>query len=1155
MIHLFNFASAEVREGVVKSYVPFALAQTAAQDPGGLTVYVTTRGSGFDTLEAGVRFADPQIAFLNFPGWDCLPYDRVSPHKEVMQQRMKTLQMLKVWQPGQTTILCLALSSLVQRVPHSGSVNAPTVVEIGQEWQMPDLLAALLNAGYARTGVVREPGEFAVRGGLVDVYPGSVDAPVRIDLMGDLVEGMRSFDPLTQRSLDPVKRVVLSSGCELTLDDHKIDLFKHGYRTHFGSKSQNDPLYQAISDGRPFPGMEHWTPLFHHEMSTLFDYLPPQTQFVFDAEIAHHLAAHYAQIQDYYQARLQAARGDDCPYRALPPESLYMAPATLQEKIATSPQILYRSLIEGDGFDQGSRQGHSFAAVQKGGVGTLYTALGTVAAQAWESGQNVMLTAYTAGSRERLSALLRSHDLAPIVMIESASQLPRAVQKSFFLALVPLEKGFRTPTLLTITEEDLLGHRLARPQRRATRPDLFIAEATALNRGDLLVHQEHGVGRFVDLKTIDVGQAPHDCVCVEYAGGDKLFIPVESLEILSRFGGQDADHALDKLGGASWQARKAKAKSRIQDIAASLVQVAAARALHQGDILGVDPGPYEEFCARFPYPETPDQDQAISDVIADMSSGKPMDRLICGDVGFGKTEVALRAAFIAAAAGKQVAVIAPTTLLARQHYLNFKQRFEGFGMGVGHLSRLVGTAERKQVREDLASGACQILVGTHAVLAKDIAFQDLGLVIVDEEQRFGVVQKERLKALRTEIHILTLTATPIPRTLQMALSGVREMSLLATPPIDRLSVHTYVMPYDGVVTREALMREHYRGGQSFYICPRIEDLTKVYAQLQTLVPELKVVSAHGQMPAQTLESVMLAFDAGSYDVLLATNIVESGIDIPNANTLIVHRSDMYGLAQLYQIRGRIGRGKRRGYAYLTIPADRPLNPEAQRRLEVMQTLDSLGAGFQLASHDLDIRGGGNIVGDEQSGHIREVGVELYQQMLEDAIAACQSQGATIERWVPQLNLGIPVMIPESYVPDLSARMQLYRRLSHFDSPTELEHFATELIDRFGSLPEEVKNLLDVVLLKQLCRAAGVERVDAGAKGILLHFYQGFFIDPLSLIAYAQRPHAGLKVRPDSKLAILSEGLTDEARLNRLRQVLQDIADIATKAAKNPQEVR
>jgi transcription-repair coupling factor (superfamily II helicase) len=759
----------------------------------------------------------------------------------------------------------------------------------------------------------------------------------------------------------------------------------------------------------------------------------------------------------------------------------------------------------------------------------------------------VLVAGYSAGTRDRLGSLLHEHglkDLAPVDTWAAARDLPLATAG---LVTLGIETGFATEALEVISEQDILGERIARPQRARRRSENFLTEVSALRESDLVVHVDHGIGRYEGLQTLDVGGAPHDCLRVIYHGGDRLFVPVENIEVLSRFGSEDALVDLDRLGGVNWQARKARVKQRLKDIADRLIKIAAARQTNAGEVFEPPAGLYDEFAARFPYPETEDQQRAIDDTLSDLAAGRPMDRLICGDVGFGKTEIALRAAFVTVMGGAQVAVVVPTTLLARQHFKTFSERFAGLPVRIAQISRLVTPRDAAEAKRGLADGTLDIVIGTHALMAKSIQSKALGLLVVDEEQHFGVKQKERLKELRASVHVLTLSATPIPRTLQLAMSGVKEMSLIATPPVDRLAVRTFVMPYDPVVVREAIQREHFRGGQIFYVCPRIEDVPELSERLRKLVPEIKVVAVHGQMPPSQLEKAMTAFYDRQYDLLLSTNIIESGLDIPSANTMIVHRADMFGLAQLYQLRGRIGRSKIRAYAYLTLPPGRLLSAAAEKRLNVMQTLDTLGAGFTLASHDMDIRGAGNLLGEEQSGHIREVGIELYQQMLEEAIAA-QRSGAVPDQtkppFTPQISIGTSVLIPEAYVADLSVRLGLYRRLASLVDAGEIESFAAELIDRFGPLPEEVENLLQIVTIKRRCVDAGIEKVDAGPKGAVISFHQDRFAQPEALIAFIQKRADKVKLRPDHKMVFQQTWQDPTARARGVKRLIDELAGLA-----------
>jgi transcription-repair coupling factor (superfamily II helicase) len=1108
---------------------------------------------------AALGFFHPGLTVLTFPAWDCLPYDRVSPNGEIASRRIDTLTRLAGGSDSAPLIVLTTVNALVQRVPPRRLFDG-RVLTLGAGGRIPldRLQSFFLNNGYFRTDTVREPGEFAVRGGIVDLYPAGAAQPVRLDFFGDTVESLRSFDSLTQRSTGSLAKLELKPVSEVLLDEPAIHRFRARYRELFGNVGSDDALYESVSAGRRFAGMEHWLPLYYERLETLFDYLPGAA-VSFDWQSEEARAHRLESIADFYAARQSiAASGASTAaplYRPVKPDQMFIAEDEWQAELAgrTTVQLSPFAAPESDSavFDAGARPAKNFAAERADPKIQLFEAVRDYLDVERKSGKRAAIAAYSAGSADRLATVLRERglsDLRPVANGDALAKLPRS---AVGLAILPLEQGFATDSLVVLGEQDMLGDRLARVPRRRRSLDEFIAEATSLAAGDLVVHEEHGIGRYEGLETIDVAGAPHDCLKVLYAGDDRLFVPVENIEVLSRYGSEEAGAQLDRLGGAAWQGRKARVKQRIREIAGELIRVAAERQVRPGEVVTPPEGIYEEFAARFPYPETEDQLRAIEDTLGDLASGKPMDRLICGDVGFGKTEIALRAAFIAAFSGAQVAVVVPTTLLARQHLRSFTERFAGLPVRVAQLSRLVAPKDAKLIKDEIAAGRIEIVIGTHALLAKDVHFAHLGLVIVDEEQHFGVAQKERLKQLKADVHVLTLTATPIPRTLQLALSGVREMSIIATPPIDRLAVRTFVTPFDPVVVREAILRERDRGGQVFYVAPRIADLDEVRTELRKIVPEIRVCMAHGRMAAAELESVMTAFDERAYDLLLATNIIESGLDIPSANTLIVHRADMFGLAQLYQLRGRIGRSKLRAYAYLTLPEKKKLAPTALRRLEVMQTLDTLGAGFQLASHDLDIRGAGNLLGDEQSGHIREVGIELYQHMLEEAVAAARTAdgGGPVreEEWSPQITIGTPVLIPETYVADLSVRLGLYRRIAALADRRESEAFAAELIDRFGSLPAEVENLLQIIAIKRLCREAGVERVEAGPKGAVITLRGNRFANPAGLVELIQK-HAGtLRLRPDQKLVYLRNWDDEAARLKGVAGLLQTLVKIARAA--------
>ena len=1113
----------------------------------GPVVHVARDDARMAAMRASLRFFAPELPVLAFPAWDCLPYDRISPNGDIAARRMATLAALADGF-GRPAVVLTSVNAATQRVPSRAVLaQASFTAEVGGRVDVAALRGYLGRMGYGQAPTVTEAGEFAVRGGIVDIWPPGAKAPVRLDLFGDALETARRFDPETQRTTEPVKRVELAPVSEVILDDASIQRFRTRYRAAFGAAGHDDPLYEAVSAGRRHQGCEHWLPFFHERLDTLLDYLPG-APVLLDDQVGTARAARWAALSEQYEARAAALAAKSklgTVYKPVPPPDLYLDDAAWDAAVAGRPlhqlSVLPQPLGPGV-IDAGGRIGRDFAPERQQEQVSLFGALAAHVAARRKAG-DVLVASYSAGARERLGGLLADSGITDAREIARAADLRG--DNGLALAVWPLEHGFEAPGLTVVSEQDVLGDRLIRAPRRRRRAESFLTEAAGLTPGDLVVHVDHGIGRYRGLETITAMGAPHECLSLEYAGGDKLYLPVENIELLTRYGHEEG--LLDRLGGGAWQAKKAKLKARIRDMADRLIRLAAERALRKGAVLSPpDHHAWEEFCARFPYAETEDQLNAIADVLGDLESGAPRDRLVCGDVGFGKTEVALRAAWVVAMSGMQVAVIAPTTLLARQHFRSFSERFRGLPVRVRQLSRFVPAKDAEDTRKGLADGTVDIVIGTHALLAKSVKFRNLGLMVIDEEQHFGVAHKERLKQLRSDVHVLTLTATPIPRTLQMALSGVRELSLIATPPVDRLAIRTYVSEFDPVTVREALLREHYRGGQAFYVVPRISDLDDVATFLREQVPEVKVVVAHGQMPAGELDDKMNAFYDGRFDVLVSTTIIESGLDIPAANTLIVERSDMFGLAQLYQIRGRVGRSKLRAYAFFMTEPRKVLTPQAEKRLRVLGALDSLGAGFTLASQDLDIRGAGNLLGEEQSGQVREVGFELYQEMLEEAIAKLRSGEVELAddgEWSPQINLGVPVLIPEAYVPDLDVRLGLYRRLSALERKVEMEGFAAELIDRFGPLPAEVDTLMTVVRIKALCKRAGIARLDGGPKGATVVFHHDRYANPAGLVTFLNDQKGTAKIK-DNKVVIRRDWTGEKARLVGAFGIARDLAALA-----------
>ncbi|AOG10212.1 transcription-repair coupling factor [Agrobacterium sp. RAC06] len=1148
------------------SHVPdgmdaFILAELARE--GKPVAYVVSDGQRLQNLEQTLSFAAPDIPVLSLPAWDCLPYDRVSPSADVSARRLAALSgLIALYLNPHPAIVLVTVNAMLQKVAPADVIDSLGFsAKPGNQVRMDDIAARLERNGFDRVATVREVGEFAVRGGILDVFVPGAEEPVRLDFFGDTLESIRSFDPASQRTIAQVRSLDLNPMSEVTLTPESISRFRKNYLSLFGAATRDDALYAAVSEGRRYAGMEHWLPMFYDKLETTFDYLRG-FRMVTDHTVREAAEERAKLIRDYYEARLNSATpgkghlAQGTPYKPVPPERLYLGAGEFGKALDAFDPIRITPFAEASGesrkvIEVEARptprwaKSANEASSEEGNRANVFGQAVTYIADKRAAGTKVVVSGWSEGSLDRLLQVLNEHGLERLVPVAALKDVDKLKKGEAGTAVLSLEGGFETNNLVIVGEQDILGDRMVRRSKRRKRAADFISEVAGIDEGSIVVHAEHGIGRFVGLRTIEAAGAPHACLELQYADEAKLFLPVENIDLLSRYGGEATEVQLDKLGGGAWQMRKAKLKKRLLDMAGALIRIAAERMTRSAPVLTTQEGLYDEFAARFPYDETEDQETAIESVRSDLGAGRPMDRLVCGDVGFGKTEVALRAAFIAAMNGIQVAVVVPTTLLARQHFKTFSERFRGLPIRVQQASRLVGTKELNLVKKEVADGKTDIVVGTHALLGTGVNFANLGLLIIDEEQHFGVKHKERLKELKSDVHVLTLSATPIPRTLQLAMTGVRELSLITTPPVDRMAVRTFISPFDPLVIRETLMREHYRGGQSFYVCPRLADLADVKSFLDENVPELKVAIAHGQMAAGELEDIMNAFYEGRYDVLLSTTIVESGLDVPTANTLIVHRADMFGLAQLYQIRGRVGRSKVRAFALLTLPVNKVLTAGAERRLKVLQSLDTLGAGFQLASHDLDIRGAGNLLGEEQSGHIKEVGFELYQQMLEEAVAEVKGVDEVVDTgWSPQIQVGTSVMIPENYVPDLHLRMALYRRLGELDDLREIDGFGAELIDRFGPMPIEVQHLLKVVYIKALCRTANVEKLEAGPKGVVVQFRGKQFPNPAALVGYIAKQGSMAKIRADHSVFLTRDLPTPEKRLAGAAVVMTQLAELA-----------
>ena len=1135
--------------GMPEGYAALQVAQTVTARPGGAPLlWVLRDDRHLAATEAVLNTLGPDLAVVAFPAWDCLPYDRVSPNPNVSGVRLAALVRLAGSRPA---VVLTTVNAITQRVPPRAQfVGARLRIAAGAVIRHDTLVDRLTGWGYRRTGTVMEPGEFAARGSLLDVFPAGSGQPARIDFFGDDVESIRLFDPMSQRTSAGMEALDILPFSEVPLDRAGRDRFRDGYRRTFGAVRDDDPLFEAVSGGVPYAGMEHWLPLFHDTMETLLDHVQPGAVLI-EQDFPDGVAERWELIGEYAAARRAGTRRSaGMPtYKPLDPERLYLPPEELRARIAECPSgVLIPFGGPPETLDLGGRGCRNFAGEGHRGPDAVFEALAAFALEQRQAGRTVTISCQSTASRSRLVPLLRRHGLPGTSTARTWSDVLAAAPAEVPVIVGPFRTGFRSADTVVVAEDDVFGPRAHRPAAPRRQADEALRLATALAAGDFLVHVDHGIGRYEGLETVDADGAPHDCLRIVYRGGDRLFVPVEVIDLVSRYGSAESDRVptLDKLGGSGWALRRDRVKRRVAEMAHDLIRLAAERSEQKVPAIRADDDGYAAFCAAFPHDETDDQLETIREIEVDLARERPMDRLVCGDVGFGKTEVALRAARAVAGTGQQVAVVVPTTLLARQHYETFRSRFEGTGISVGQLSRLTPTARRDEVRRDLANGSLAIVVGTHALLADRIRFADLGLLVVDEEQHFGVAQKERLKTLRAQVHVLTLTATPIPRTLHMALTGVRDLSLIATPPVDRLAIRTYVTPFDPVVIGEAVRRERGRGGQVFCVVPRIRMLDAAVRELQQLAPDAAIATAHGRMGTAALEAVMTSFYDQQIEILVSTSIIESGLDIAGANTLIVLHADRFGLSQLYQLRGRIGRRQARGYAYFTLAAGQAVTEHAMKRLQVLQGLDGLGAGFTLASHDLDIRGAGNLLGADQSGHMREVGVELYQQLLREAVEGLQSGGSKAvdtEGWAPQVRIRVPSRIPDDYVADLGVRLTLYRRLAALQHDDELAAFGDELEDRFGPLPEDVRNLLRVMAIRLRCRMAGIERLTAGGGGLSVTLRPGGVADPEALLNWMHRTN-GAEMLDQASIRVRAEWIGTTRILSGTFGIVDEIARLA-----------
>ena len=1095
---------------------------------------------------------DPDIPVLPLPDWETLPYDQFSPHPEIVSQRLATLHRLPTLKRG---IVVVTVATLMQRLPPLNYVIGQTFdLQVGQALDLDAEKLRLESAGYRHVPQVMDPGEFSVRGGLLDVYPMGADAPFRIELLDTDIESIRRFDPESQRSLDKVEAIHMLPGREVPLDEDARGRAMDALVERFDLDQRRSALFQDLKAGSAPAGVEYYLPLFFEAprerfgaapsqpvTATLFDYLAEDALPVISAGAREAADAFHAQVADRYEQRRH-----DVERPLLPPGELWLPPDAVRERLNRGERVE----VAGEGHP---RHADAVALGDQPAPDLPLTVRNEEPAAALKSflasyPGRVLVAADSPGRREALQEMLQSAEIRPQVLPDFNAFLETPPEPGTpALAVAPLENGFAVdkPQVTVLTERQLFPERASQPRRarRAGRePEAIIRDLGELAAGAPIVPEAHGVGRYRGLVVLEAGGSPAEYLEIEYAKGDRLYVPVAQLHLINRYSGASPETApLHSLGGEQWTKAKRKAAEKVRDVAAELLEIHAKRMARSGLALDVDRAEYEPFAAAFPFEETPDQLAAIEAVIRDLGSSQPMDRVVCGDVGFGKTEVAVRAAFVAANAGKQVAVLVPTTLLAEQHYRNFADRFADWPIRVEVLSRFKSTKEIKAELEKLARGEIDVIVGTHRLLQKDVKFKDLGLVIVDEEQRFGVRQKEALKALRANVHLLTLTATPIPRTLNMAMAGMRDLSIIATPPAHRMAVQTFVGEWDGAMLREAFQRELSRGGQVYFLHNDVESIGRMQRELEELVPEARIGVAHGQMPERQLEQVMLDFNRQRFNVLLCTTIIESGIDIPNANTIIINRADRFGLAQLHQLRGRVGRSHHRAYAYLVVPDKRSITADAKKRLEAIASMDELGAGFTLATHDLEIRGAGELLGEDQSGQMAEVGFSLYTELLERAVRSIRlgklpdmdeepDRGAEVE-------LHAPALIPEDYLPDVHTRLTLYKRISSARDAGELRELQVEMIDRFGLLPDQAKMLFATAELKLEATALGIRKLDLGPEGGRVQFIEKPRVDPMAVIRLIQGQPKHYRMDGPDKVRITLELPEPADRLKAARGLL------------------
>jgi transcription-repair coupling factor (superfamily II helicase) len=1132
--------------GIRDGLIPFVLAYLTKKNN---VFYIAMNDLELSQINRFISSNFKEINVCPIPSWDCLPFDVSSPNYNIISERVKTFTDMSFKLNDESNNNNLFLTTINGVFLKTASVDfyKQNFINIKKEKEISfnNIRDFLIKIGYSRVQTVRELGEFSIRGSILDVFPIGHGKAFRIDFLGDYIDSIKEMDPLTQRSNLSITEIDIYPSNEYLLNEKNIQNFRSKFRSVVGSKSLDSDIYEKITSGIKFNGIEHFLPLMHqNSLCSIFDFLNKKNLIVLlTKNFSNLISRREEEILSFSEDRI--LNNED--YSSIKVEDLYLTKFEIEDKFNYFKTIKFNEFDildnEKSNLNLNSKPLIIDNFVKDDEHKNKVHNIIEFCINENKKGKKVLLVTE---EQARLKNLINFFEESLVnnnikfETIEIQNLIVDNLKSSFSFTVSPYLESFYFNNQYVIFDRDLFGIPKQKKRSWRRKTENFLKDVNSIDAGDLVAHIDHGIGRYDGLEKISSNGIDHDCLRLIYYGGDKLYLPVENMNLLSRVGDSSFSRELDKLGAASWQSRKANVKKRIRDMAEKLIRVAAQREVINTDRIEI-PKNYEEFSNKFPFELTDDQENAINEIISDFEVGKLMDRLICGDVGFGKTEVAIRASFIIASAGYQVALVAPTTILVKQHYKSFFERFKNTSIKVSALSRMTNVSERQSIKQDLISGDINIIIGTHALLSNDVDFNNLGLLIIDEEQHFGVAQKEKIKELQGNIHVLTLTATPIPRTLQLSLSGIKKLSLISTPPVNRLAIRTFVIEWDSVVLIDALLREKNRGGQIFVVCPRVKDIDSLYDRINKMTPELSISVAHGQMKVNELDKSINDFSEGKVDILISTNIIESGIDIPNANTMIIHKSDMFGLSQLYQLRGRVGRGKQRAYTYFTIEKNKILLKKSQQRLDVIKTLDNLGAGFSLASYDMDIRGAGNLLGDEQSGQIKEVGVELYQDMLKDAVNSFKNGSKQIEEvWSPSISLGLSVLIPESYVYDLSTRMSLYRKAGELLNSDDIKNFSDELFDRFGPPPSQVNNLLTTLMIKNKCLKCKINFVDAGPKGLLLGFKNNFFKETEKLITLVNNSSGQLKIRPDQKLFFQKSLKTNEDKIETALSLINQL---------------